>query len=84
MRRAGGAASYQPYADAARPWHSAMAATYAHATAPLRRLADRYVIEATLAVANGDAVPDDVQQAFRELPRAMARADQLATRSTTP
>ena len=31
-----------------------MAATYAHATAPLRRLADRYVIRAALAVfANG-------------------------------
>ena len=35
------------------PWHAAMSATYAHATAPLRRLADRYVVRATLAIANG-------------------------------
>ena len=32
-----------------------MAATYAHATAPLRRLADRYVVEAALSIANGRA-----------------------------
>ena len=48
IRRAGPPASYMPYVEGVRPWHSAMAATYAHATAPLRRLADRYVIQATL------------------------------------
>ena len=57
-----------------------MAATYAHATAPLRRLADRYVVEATLAVANGRAVPDDVQAAFAGLPAAMATGEALANR----
>ena len=45
IRRAGPMASYAPYQDGVTPWHSAMAATYAHATAPLRRLADRYVID---------------------------------------
>ena len=49
---------YEPYTDGRVPWHAAMAATYAHATAPLRRLADRYVIEAALAVANGAPVPE--------------------------
>jgi exoribonuclease R len=80
VRRAGGGASYQAYVPGETPWHAAMAATYAHATAPLRRLADRYVVEATLAVANGRPVPDDVQAAFAELPRAMARAESLANR----
>jgi len=58
-----------------RPWHAAMAATYAHATAPLRRLADRYVVEAALAVASGRAVPNAVQSAFARLPAVMARAE---------
>ncbi|MET0325393.1 MAG: RNB domain-containing ribonuclease [Ilumatobacteraceae bacterium] len=80
VRRAGGGASYQPYVPGGTPWHSAMAATYSHATAPLRRLADRYVVEATLAVANGRPVPDDVQAAFAELPKAMAAGEALANR----
>ena len=93
VRRAGGGASYTPYSAFAheggppdggaldgRPWHAALAATYAHATAPLRRLADRYVIEAVLAIANGRAVPDECVAAFDELPGVMARADQLANR----
>ena len=53
VRRASGGATYRPYAEGEKPWHAAMAATYAHATAPLRRLGDRYVVEAALAVANG-------------------------------
>ncbi len=77
-RRAGGGASYEAYSPTVRPWHAAMAATYAHATAPLRRLADRYVIEATLAVANGRPVPDQIAAAFVELPAAMAKAEQRA------
>ena len=44
-RRAGGGASYAAFEAGQRPWHSAIAATYAHATAPLRRLADRYVLD---------------------------------------
>jgi exoribonuclease R len=75
VRRAGQGASYQPYTPGGAPWHSAMAATYAHATAPLRRLADRYVVMAALAVANGEPVPDAVNAAFAHLPKVMARAD---------
>lgn len=77
IRRAGQGASYVPYREGVVPWHAAMAATYAHATAPLRRLADRYVVRAALAVANGDAVPDVVGAAFARLPEVMARADAL-------
>jgi exoribonuclease R len=80
VRRAAGGASYRPYADGAKPWHGAMAATYAHATAPLRRLADRYVVEAGLAVANGDTVPEHIEAAFSELPRVMARSDERGNR----
>ena len=80
IRRAGQGATYAPYADGVTPWHSAMAATYAHATAPLRRLADRYVLRATLEIANGRPVPEAVTQAFARLPKVMARADALAGR----
>jgi exoribonuclease R len=51
-----------------------VAATYAHATAPLRRLADRYVLQAVLAVANGRPVPEAVAAAFPRLPAVMAKA----------
>ncbi|HEX8481086.1 MAG TPA: RNB domain-containing ribonuclease [Allosphingosinicella sp.] len=80
IRRAGRGASYIPFREGERPWHSAVAATYAHATAPLRRLADRYVVRAALAVANGQAVPAAVSQAFEKLPAVMARADALGSR----
>jgi exoribonuclease R len=75
IRRAGTRAAYAPYHDGERPWHWAMAATYVHATAPLRRLADRYVTECALAIANGRAVPDWVTGAFERLPDIMSRAD---------
>jgi len=80
VRRAGRGAGYAPYQEGAVPWHSAVAAPYAHATAPLRRLADRYVIQAALAIANGKAVPDSVTAVFPKLPAVMARADALAGR----
>jgi exoribonuclease R len=80
VRRAGGGARYVPFEPGAVPWHAAMAATYAHATAPLRRLADRHVVLASLAIANGRPVPDDVQAAFAELPDVLARADATGNR----
>ncbi|MGY4396269.1 exoribonuclease R [Sphingomonas sp. UYAg733] len=78
IRRAGEGASYVPYRNGLVPWHAAMAATYAHATAPLRRLADRYVVRATLAIANGQPVPEVVTEAFTRLPKVMARADAMS------
>lgn len=74
-RRGGSGASYVPFHAGEKPWHAAMAATYAHATAPLRRLADRYVVRAALAVANGQPVPAEVTSAFQLLPAVMAKAD---------
>ncbi len=78
VRRAGPKASYAAFAPGVLPWHSAMAATYVHATAPLRRLADRFVIEATLQVANGQAVDSSLADAFQRLPAVMAQADERA------
>ena len=75
IRRAGGGASYVPFTAGQRPWHAAMAATYAHGTAPLRRLADRSVVMAALAVANNQPVPESVAAAFPRLPPVMQRAD---------
>lgn len=79
IRRAGSGASYQPYEEGVVPWHEAMAATYAHATAPLRRLADRYVVRCALAIANGQPVPQAVTDAFARLPTVMGRADVRAS-----
>lgn len=75
VRRAGQGASYAPYRAGEIPWHAAVAATYCHATAPLRRLADRYVVQAALAVANGEALATAVTEAFQRLAPVMAKAD---------
>ena len=78
VRRASGRASYESYREGIVPWHSAVAATYCHATAPLRRLGDRYVIEAALAVGGDRDVPDDIAAAFEALPETMDRANARA------
>jgi exoribonuclease R len=80
IQRAGQGASYIPYREGETPWHSAVAATYAHATAPLRRLADRYVVGAALALANGLPVPEAAAEAFEKLPVVMAKADAVGSR----
>lgn len=82
IRRASPGAAYQPFRDGVRPWHAAVAASYAHATAPLRRLADRYVVEAALAVTNGRFVPEPVLAAFDRLPDVMQKADAMAGQIT--
>ena len=58
--------------------HSAVAAPYAHCTAPLRRLADRYVGEICVALCAGTPVPQWVKQALTTLPPEMAAADHRA------
>ena len=78
IRRAGNGASYVPYEAGVKPWHAAMAATYCHMTAPLRRLADRYVVRAGLSVANGQPVDPAVTEAFTRLGPVMAKADARA------
>ena len=65
-------------APPAETTHSAVAAPYAHATAPLRRLADRYVSECCLAICAGAEVPEWVRMALPSLPDEMAAADRRA------
>jgi exoribonuclease R len=52
--------------------HFAIAAPYAHATAPLRRLQDRFVSECCLAACAGEPVPGWVRAGLAALPDAMA------------
>jgi exoribonuclease R len=58
--------------------HFAIAADYAHATAPLRRLQDRYVSECCLAACAGTPVPDWVRAGLPGLPEVMAAAGRRA------
>jgi len=51
--------------------HAGVASTYAHTTAPLRRLVDRYVGEVCLAVSSGSAVPKWARSALPDLPETM-------------
>jgi len=63
----------------AEPGHGAVAAPYAHVTAPLRRLADRYATEAALAAYTGAAAPDWVRDALPKLPAVMSETDRVAS-----
>lgn len=58
--------------------HAAVAAAYAHATAPIRRLVDRYVGEVCLSLCSGEEVPSWVTAELPELPKRMAEGDRLA------
>jgi exoribonuclease R len=58
--------------------HAALATEYAHVTAPLRRLVDRYGSEVCLAVCAGREVPEWVRLALPDLPAEMAAGDHRA------
>lgn len=58
--------------------HGAIGAPYAHVTAPLRRLSDRYATEVCLAVSAGGPVPAPVREELATLPRIMSSTDSLA------
>ena len=58
--------------------HSALASEYAHVTAPLRRLVDRYAGEVCVALCAGTDVPDWVVSAMAELPDTMAGSGRRA------
>ena len=67
-------------ADAApgRFEHAGVGAVYAHVTAPLRRLVDRFATEVCLALAAGTPVPDWARTALPTLPDIMAASDHRA------
>ena len=56
--------------------HAAIAAEYAHTTAPLRRLVDRWSLEICLAVCAGQRVPTWVVETLVDVPSLMGRAAQ--------
>ena len=61
-----------------QPQHSALASEYAHVTAPLRRLVDRYALEICVALCAGDEVPDWVIGKLAELPDTMRESGRRA------
>lgn len=58
--------------------HAAVAAPYAHCTAPLRRLVDRYAGELCVAAVAGEDPPEWVLAALPTLPREMAEGSRRA------
>ncbi|MFJ1461261.1 RNB domain-containing ribonuclease [Nocardia sp. N2S4-5] len=58
--------------------HSGIGAPYAHATAPLRRLGDRYVAEICLARSAGTPVPRWASEGLTAVADSMRRSDALA------
>lgn len=59
--------------------HGGVGAPYAHVTAPLRRLADRYATEVCLALHDGKPVPDWAREALPRLPKTMLDSDRIAS-----
>lgn len=69
-------AGYAPFEGEVpeQPAHAGVGAVYAHATAPLRRLVDRYVSEVCLSIGSGVPVPKWVRAALPGLPQVMSGA----------
>ena len=65
-------------ADSEEAVHSAIAARYAHVTAPLRRLVDRYGEEVCIAACAQAPVPEWVLQALPDLPAVMEQTGKRA------
>jgi len=59
----------------AQPGHGGVGAPYAHVTAPLRRLVDRFGTEVCLALAAGQQPSAELRAALPELPALMAASD---------
>ena len=59
--------------------HGGVGGPYAHVTAPLRRLADRFATEVCLALHAGRPVPDWARSALPGLPATMTAADRKAS-----
>ena len=58
--------------------HAGVGAPYAHVTAPLRRLVDRFATEVCLALHAGRPVPDWARQGLPDLPAIMQSSDHRA------
>ena len=60
--------------------HAGVGSYYAHVTAPLRRLVDRFATEICLSIAAGVRVPEWVTGRVDEVVEAMARTSPIASR----
>ncbi|MWV50364.1 RNB domain-containing ribonuclease [Rathayibacter sp. VKM Ac-2803] len=60
------------------PRQAALAAPYAHVTAPLRRLVDRFGLAVCLAISSGAEIPSGLRAALPEIPPLMAASDRRA------
>ncbi|MDO4259181.1 MAG: RNB domain-containing ribonuclease [Actinomycetaceae bacterium] len=65
-----------PEKGAPQALHAPIAAEYAHTTAPLRRLVDRWSLELCIAASNGQPVPEWVVESLGTLPQLMGSATQ--------
>ena len=72
--RGAGYMAWTREADGEPPVHAAIAAVYAHVTAPLRRLADRFANEIVLTLGAGARPPAWALDALPDLPAIMAEA----------
>ena len=70
-------AAYTPFEGAppAQAGHGGVGAPYAHVTAPLRRLVDRFGTEICLALSGGIGPAPELRAALPELPALMAASD---------
>jgi exoribonuclease R len=75
-------ADYESFVDTApkRATHAGVGGPYAHVTAPLRRLVDRFGTEVCLAICEGRPVPEWVKEALPTLPEIMRISDQRASK----
>ncbi len=75
-------ASYTPFNGSVpeQVMQAAVAAPYAHTTAPLRRLVDRFVLSICASLCAGEEVPEWAIAALEELPEIMAESNQLANK----
>ncbi|EYR62300.1 ribonuclease II, partial [Actinotalea ferrariae CF5-4] len=74
-------AAYTPFDEGVLPEvreQAAVGAPYAHVTAPLRRLVDRFGLVTCEALCRGVPVPEWVRAALPTLPALMAGSDRLA------
>lgn len=74
-------AGYTPF-DGGLPTqaeHAAVAAPYAHVTAPLRRLVDRFGLAICEALSSGAEVPGWAREALASLPEIMSTSDKVAS-----
>jgi exoribonuclease R len=61
------------------PTQSAVAAPYAHTTAPLRRLVDRWVLVICEALSRGAEVPGWARESLKQLPSIMGATSRVAS-----